>query len=386
MADLITNAMQSAVEARIFPGAVLLVRFRGHLAYQGAFGCAALIPQSEPTTLETVYDLASLTKPLATTTAVLCLIQDGKLRLEDSLRSYFPELQGKALGSATVFHLLHHSSGLPGWRPLYEEITVQERQHPGFLGSEAAGKFAVEYIGREPLVYPCGTTSLYSDLGFILLGLMIERVTRFSLARFCRERIYQPLGIQRLMFVPTINNGRGGIDGQHMTVGSIASTEDDPWRGRILRGEVHDENAYALGGIAGHAGLFGTGSAVMAVADAWMSGYHGRSRFFYRELVRRFLTRHSQTQGSSWGLGWDTPSSPSSSGQYLSAQSFGHLGFTGTSLWIDPCVELEVVLLSNRVHPSRQDTRIQQFRPLIHDVVYETIVKANGGGTDVRRS
>jgi CubicO group peptidase (beta-lactamase class C family) len=377
MADLITNAMQSGVEERIFPGAVLLVRFRGHLAYQGAFGCAALIPQSEPTTLETVYDLASLTKPLATATAVFCLIQDGKLRLEDPLHTYFPELQGKAVGSATVFHLLHHSSGLPGWRPLYEEIAMQERQHPGFLGSEAARKFAVEYIGREPLVYPCGTTSLYSDLGFILLGLMIERVTSLSLARFCRERIYQPLGIQNLTFVPTII-GRDGV--QHMTVGPIASTEDDRWRGRILRGEVHDENAYALGGIAGHAGLFGTGSAVMAVADAWLSGYHGRSHFFHRELVRRFLTRQPKTQESSWGLGWDTRSSPSSSGQYLSAQSFGHLGFTGTSLWIDPCVELEVVLLSNRVHPSRQDTRIQQFRPQIHDVVYETIVKASRRG------
>ena len=375
MADLITRAMQSAVEERIFPGAVLLVRFQGHLAYQGAFGYAALIPQSEPATLETVYDLASLTKPLATTTAVLCLIQDGKLRLEDPLHASFPELQGKALGSATVFHLLHHSSGLPGWRPLYEEIAMQERQYPGFLGSEAAGKFAVEYIGKESMAYPCGTTNLYSDLGFILLGLMIERVTSLSLARFCEERIYQPLGIQRLMFVPTIN-GMGGVDGQHVT-GPIASTENDPWRGRILRGEVHDENAYALGGIAGHAGLFGTGSAVLAMANGWLSGYHGRSHFFHRELVRHFLTRHSQTQGSSWGLGWDMPSSPSSSGQYLSAQSFGHLGFTGTSLWIDPCVELEVVLLSNRVHPSRQDTRIQQFRPLIHDVVYETIVKAN---------
>jgi serine-type D-Ala-D-Ala carboxypeptidase len=380
MADLITNAMQSAVEERIFPGAVLLVRFRGHVAYQGAFGCAALIPQSEPTTLETVYDLASLTKPLATATAVLCLIQDGKLRLEDVLHAYFPELQDRAVGSATVFHLLHHSSGLPGWRPLYEEIAAQERQHPGFLGSQATGKFAVEYIGREPLVYPCGTRSLYSDLGFILLGLMIERVTSFSLARYCRERIYQPLGIQRLLFVPT--NGRGGVEGP-VTVESIAPTEDDRWRGRLLRGEVHDENAYALGGIAGHAGLFGTATAVMTLADVWLNGYLGRSSFFNTDLVRRFVTRDSNTLGSSWGSGWDTPSRPSSSGCYLSPQSFGHLGFTGTSLWIDPAVELEVVLLSNRVHPTREDTRIQQFRPLIHDVVYETIVgqtsRAEGG-------
>jgi CubicO group peptidase (beta-lactamase class C family) len=213
--------------------------------------------------------------------------------------------------------------------------------------------------------------SLYSDLGFILLGLMIERVTSFSLARYCQERIYQPLGIQRLLFVPT--NGRGGIEG-HVTVESIAPTEDDPWRGRLLRGEVHDENAYALGGIAGHAGLFGTAAAVMTLADVWVNGYLGRSSFFNTDLVRCFVASDSNTPGSSWGLGWDTPSRPSSSGRYLSPQSFGHLGFTGTSLWIDPVAELEVVLLSNRVHPNRQDTRIQQFRPLIHDAVYETIV------------
>lgn len=371
--------MQSAVGERIFPGAVLLVRYRGQLAYQGAFGCAALIPQSEPATLETLYDLASLTKPLATATAVLCLIQDGKLRLEDSLHTYFPELEGTAVGSATVFHLLHHSSGLPGWRPLYEEITVQERQHPGLLSMEGLGKFVVEYIGREPLAYPPGSTSLYSDLGFILLGLMIERVTGLSLAQFCRERIYLPLGIRRLFFVPTAAGG-GEADSEEVTIGSIASTEDDPWRGRILRGEVHDENAYALGGIAGHAGLFGTAAAVMMLADAWLNGYLGRSHFFHRKLIHRFVSRASNTPDSSRALGWDTPSPPSSSGQCFSAESFGHLGFTGTSLWIDPCVELEVVLLSNRVHPSRQDMRIQQFRPMIHDVVYETIVKASRPG------
>lgn len=374
MADLITNAMQSAVEERIFPGAVLLVRFRGQLVYQGAFGLAAVTPRFEPATLETMYDLASLTKPLATTTAALCLIQDGKLHLDDSLDIYFPELHGKEVGSATVFHLLHHSSGLPGWRPLYEDIAAQERRHHGFLGSTAARKFAVEYLGREPLLYPRGTTSLYSDPGFILLGLMIERVAGLSLARFCRERIYQPLGIQRLLFMPNTGD-QSSVHGQDVPPDSVASTEDDPWRGRVLRGEVHDENAYALGGIAGHAGLFGTAAAVMTAADAWLSGYLGRSHFFHRDLVRRFVTRESNTPESSWGLGWDTRSSPSSSGQYLSVQSFGHLGFTGTSLWIDPCVELQVVLLSNRVHPSRQDTRIQQFRPLIHDVVYETIVK-----------
>jgi serine-type D-Ala-D-Ala carboxypeptidase len=373
MSDLITSTMQSAVEERIFPGAVLLVHLRGQRVYHGAFGCAALVPQPEPATLDTLYDLASLTKPLATTTALLCLVQDGTVRLDDTLNAYFPELHGKEIGGATVCHLLLHNSGLPGWRPLYEDIAAQERQHPGFLGSEAARKFAIVYIGQEPLAYPTGAKSLYSDLGFILLGLLIERVTSLSFARFCRERIYQPLGIQCLLFVPSAFD-HGGSGGGHITPGPIAPTEEDPWRRRLLRGEVHDENAYALGGIAGHAGLFGTAAAVMTLADAWLNGYLGRDSFFQCDLVRRFAARDPSTPGSSRGLGWDTPSQPSSSGRYLSPQSFGHLGFTGTSLWIDPVAELEVVLLSNRVHPTRQDTRIQQFRPLIHDVVYETIV------------
>jgi len=375
MGDLITSAMQSAVEERIFPGAVLLVKFRGRPVYHEAFGCAALIPHPKPATIETLYDLASLTKPLATTTALLCLVQDGTLHLDDTLGAHFQELHGKEIGAATVCHLLHHSSGLPGWRPLYEDIAAQERQHPGFLGSEAAREFAFAYIGREPLVYPTGTKSLYSDLGFILLGFLIERVTSLSCARFCRERIYQPLGIQHLLFLPNAGD-QDGSDGKHTASRPIAPTEDDPWRRRLLCGEVHDENAYALGGIAGHAGLFGTAAAVMTLADVWLNGYLGRSAFFHGELVRRFAARDPNTRDSSWGLGWDTPSRPSSSGRHLSPQSFGHLGFTGTSLWIDPVAELEVVLLSNRVHPARRDTRIQQFRPLIHDVVYETIVGA----------
>jgi serine-type D-Ala-D-Ala carboxypeptidase len=373
MVDLITSTMQSAVDEGIFPGAVLLVRFRGELVYQEASGYAALIPRPEPASLDTLYDLASLTKPLATATATLCLIQDGKLRLDDPVEAHVPELHGTQVGSATLFHLLHHSSGLPGWRPLYEEIAAQEGPHPGFLGSDEAGKFAIEYIGREPLAYSIGEQSLYSDLGFMLLGMCLQRVAGVSLRELCWARIYQPLGIDELLFLPHAS-GEQRFYGRNPGRRFIAPTEDDPWRGRMLQGEVHDENASALGGNAGHAGLFGTAAAVMAMADVWLDGYLGRTDFLRQALVRQFAARSPTMPQSSWGLGWDTPSKPSSSGQHLSSRSFGHLGFTGTSVWIDPLTELEVVLLSNRVHPSRRDTRIQQFRPLIHDIVYETIV------------
>ena len=152
--DPITHAMQAAMEGGVFPGAVLLVRLRGTPVYHQAFGCAALIPAREPARLETIYDLASLTKPLATTTAVLCLVQDGRLSVEDPLQKYLEELKGSAIGDATIYHLLTHSSGLPAWRPLYERIAEEDRRAPGFLGSPAAGQLALTLIKQEPLEAP----------------------------------------------------------------------------------------------------------------------------------------------------------------------------------------------------------------------------------------
>jgi CubicO group peptidase (beta-lactamase class C family) len=159
-----------------------------------------------------------------------------------------------------------------------------------------------------------------------------------------------------------------------VAISGIAATERDPWRGRLLRGEVHDENAFALGGVAGHAGLFGTAMAVSALTEEWLRAWEGHGRLLDGVLARQFTTRQDVTPGSSWGLGWDTPSPPSSSGRHFSFRSFGHLGYTGTSIWIDPESELEVILLSNRVHPTRSNTAIQQFRPLIHDSIYDELV------------
>jgi CubicO group peptidase (beta-lactamase class C family) len=367
--DPIADAMQAAVEGGVFPGAVLLVRLRGTTVYHRAFGCAALIPAREPARLETIYDLASLTKPLATTTAALCLVQDGRLSLEDPLQQHREELKGSAIGEATVYHLLTHSSGLPAWRPLYERIAEEDRRAPGFLGSPAARQLALALIMQEPLEAPAGARGCYSDLGFILLGMLLERVGGRSLPVLCRELVFDPLQ------APLFFLGLTGAGSPETTL--VAPTEDDPWRGRVLRAEVHDENAYALGGAAGHAGLFGTASAVAAVTGRWLDGYRGKSRVLSPELVRRFVTRQDRIAGSSWAVGWDTPSAPSSAGRRFSAASFGHLGYTGTSIWIDPTAELEVVLLSNRVHPTRRSDAIKQFRPLIHDVIYEELVASS---------
>jgi CubicO group peptidase (beta-lactamase class C family) len=367
--DRITATMKSAVQSGVFPGAVLFVRASGRVVYHRAVGSAALVPEREPASVETIYDLASLTKPLATTSAVLCLMQQGRLSIEAKLKDLLDEVKGTPLGEATLWHLLNHSSGLPPWRPFHERLAEQQRAQPGSLGGERAARLMLDLIRAEPLLYPAGSRSMYSDLGFMLLGFIVERVGGEPLDVFCRARVHEPLGATPLFYLRT------GSDPSDLPVElrRIAPTERDDWRGRILRGVVHDENAYALGGVAGHSGLFGTAKAVAAVSGAWLAGALGRNGGFDLTLVRRFVTRQS-TPDSSWGLGWDTPSAPSSSGARFSTSSFGHLGYTGTSLWVDPTRELEVILLSNRVHPTRRNDAIRQFRPLIHDVIFEELV------------
>lgn len=366
--DRITTALEAAVASGVFPGAVLHVRLRGARVYHRAVGCAALVPAREPARLDTIYDLASLTKPLATATAVLCLVQDGRLGLHDPVQRHIEELKGRAVGAATVCHLLTHSSGLPAWRPLYERIAEEDRRVPGTLGGPRAQRLALTLIKDEPLEAPPGARSVYSDLGFILLGVLIERVSGRRLSAYCRETVFEPM--QAALFFLGPASGSETVPDPTR----VAPTEDDSWRGRLLRAEVHDENAYALGGAAGHAGLFGTAEAVSAVVSHWLESYAGRSRLLSPDLVKQFVTRADRIPGSSWALGWDTPSVPSSSGSRFSAASFGHLGYTGTSIWVDPTKELEVILLSNRVHPTRRNEAIKQFRPLIHDVIYEELV------------
>ena len=369
----IAAALQSAVEEGVFPGAQLAVRLRGELQCLLVAGRLSSEPPGLPVQASTIYDLASLTKPLVTVTSLLLLAQRGKVALDDSLQQIFAELEGAPIGQATVRDLLAHRSGLPGWRPLYERLEARGLV-PGEVGGNQSIKSAMlELIRDEPLIYERGERSLYSDLGFILLGLLVERLSGMALDRWYEEAIVRPLGADPLLFCPVTRNGQAPID-----VARIAPTERDERRHRLLRGEVHDENAGAMGGVAGHAGLFGTAESVLAVSGAWLNAYHGKESMLDGALVRQFTMRQESAFQSSWALGWDTPSAPSSSGSCFSEQSFGHLGYTGTSLWIDPLCELEVVLLSNRVHPRRTNEKIKVFRPLIHDLVYREFVARAG--------
>ena len=363
--DSITQLLQQAVHEGVFPGAVLFVRSHGEIVYHHAVGHMGYPPYDRPVVLETIYDLASLTKPLATTTAVLCLAQDGQIDLDQPATEWLSEWKSSSYHSATIRQLLHHSSGLPAWRPYYKTIAPSGLAPRNEIEANRRKENLLRAMASDPMEYEPDSRSVYSDLGFIGLGVVIERCAGSSLADYCRRRIYDPLHINPLFFIDAEGNPAGG-DG---ALTYVAPTEQDPWRRRIVHADAHDEHAYALGGIAGHAGLFGTASSVGRLSEAWLHAVLGRSSMLSAELARQFVRRQDSSGASSWALGWDTPSQPSSSGQYFSPESFGHLGYTGTSLWIDPIRELEVILLSNRVHPARTNKRITGFRPKLHDLV-----------------
>lgn len=371
--DVIQTAMEQAVQDGVFPGAVLAVRLRGSLRCLVPTGLLCANHPGELVQTSTVYDLASLTKPLVTATSLLLLVQGGRLLIDDPIQKYLDELNGAPIGRATIRDLLTHSAGLPGWRPLYERLEakgVAKGQRQLSVTQQAV----LQLIRDEPLVYERGARSLYSDLGFILLGLAIERITGLSLDRQYQKTVAEPLKAKPLQFSPIAADDSETSMKCSVHRSRIAPTERDDWRGRLLQGEVHDENAAAMGGIAGHAGLFGTAESVLAITGAWLRAHRGQSTMLNGELVHEFTQRRTDVPQSSWALGWDTPSVPSSSGKYFSSESFGHLGFTGTSVWIDPQRELEVVLLSNRVNPSRKNDLIRAFRPHIHDLAFQEFV------------
>ncbi len=336
--------LTKAITRRAFPGAVVAIGRGGALVHLKGYGHLSYAKDAASVDAHTIYDLASLTKVVVTTTAAMLLIDEGKLSLSDRVVDHLPGFVGKHKHEVTVGHLLSHSSGIDWWAPLYEQLT---------------GKAAyVAHIEAMDLVYRPGSKSLYSDLGIILLGAIIERVAGQDLDVFAQKRIFAPLAMSDTSYRPPAD-----LHGQ------IAPTENDPWRGRVLRGEVHDENAYAMGGVAPHAGVFATAGDLAQFAQMML----GRGTLGTRQLVApqtvEAFTKPAGIPGSGRAYGWDTPSRTGSSAGNLSHQSFGHTGFTGTSLWIDPTRKLFVILLTNRVHPTRKNTRIRDVRPALANAV-----------------
>lgn len=376
----IAEQMRLGIASSVFPGGVLLISYQNKLVFHEAFG-QRIMGKKEPVGLQTFFDLASLTKPLATTAAIALLLQQNLIHLQDPLIKFLPEFSGGEKDHVTLFHLLNHCSGLPAWRPYYQNILAQDKKEPGFLGSIAAKKVVFQMAHTEELITRPEETSRYSDLGFILLGEVVEKVCEMTLDAYFSRYIASALKISASFFPRTHENPQG-----IKNTGSppFAATEDSTWRKGVITGVVHDDTSYAMGGVAGHAGLFATAFGVYQLVQAWLDSLQGKG-FLSPEIAEQFVSRqgkkHNPT-GSSWALGWDTPSiiagsaSPgiSSSGHYFSPASFGHLGFTGTSIWVDRTHALVVIFLSNRVHPSRKNEAIRTFRPKLHDIIFETLI------------
>jgi len=364
--------VEQAVAAGAFPGAVVLVSRAGRVLYHAAFGARSLDPERTPMRPDTIFDLSSLTKPLATTTAFMLLVREGKVALDDRVTRFFHNFGVHGKTHVAFRHLLAHCSGLAPWRPYHRDIERMERGGKiGFVASRGAKEFVYEQIHRERPEYEVGERSVYSDLGFMLLGELIETVARQPLDRFCHERIFRPLGLRSTAFVDIAS-----LRTKKLAPVSdvIAPTERCPWRKRVLCGEVHDDNAYAMGGVAGHAGLFAGATDVDTLATRLRACWRGDDEFVPRALMREFWSGAPVVRDSTWRLGWDTPSAKgSAAGTRMSRTAVGHLGFTGTSLWIDLERDANVILLTNRVHPRRDNDRIREWRPRLHDLAVEAL-------------
>ncbi len=340
--DAARYLLERAIAERAFPGAVIEVGTDRDVLWRLAAGGLSYDAGAPPVRDDTVYDLASLTKVLSTGALLMREIERGSIALDDALPRLLPGCRNPAMASITVEDLLAHCAGFPAYHPFYSTLQGEDAFEAG--------------ICATPLAYVPRSQSIYSDLGFILLGIMLGRGVALQ-QRFDAMWAQMATG-EELQFLPP-KRWRS----------RTAPTEQDPWRQRLLVAEVHDENAAALGGVAGHAGLFGTAPAVGAFARHVLQVLNGRTGAFSATSLRRFVARREGIPGSSRALAWDTMRPTSSCGTRMSAAAFGHTGFTGTSLWLDPATGVYVVLLTNRVHPTRDNDRIQQVRPAVHDAV-----------------
>lgn len=373
----VDRALDKAISNTEIPGAVVVAsrRYEGEqIEHVSVRGSAALRPERVAMARETIFDLASLTKVMATTAALMQLVHDGAVSLDDPASKYLPHFGERGKEGVTVRHLLTHSSGLKPWRAFHELLLEKERKTGvRMLGTPAAREFVLDRIYRSSLVHEPGAAAVYGDLDFIVLGALVEAVVHQPLDVYCTERLFRPLGLGQTFFIRTVE---GDVDPPDAVRQRFAATEACPWRGRVVWGEVHDPNASAMGGVAGHAGLFATADDVHRFATILLDCWHERSAAFAPELVRRFFTRQQLPKGSDWAIGWDTPTpGASSSGHHFSEDSVGHLGFTGTSVWIDLRKEVVVVMLTNRVHPIARRSQFR-LRPLVHDLVMEAFEAA----------
>ncbi|HSJ08068.1 MAG TPA: serine hydrolase domain-containing protein [Longimicrobiales bacterium] len=363
------SIMRAALGEGAAPGAALVVSRHGRLVHAAAYGRTDLPADAAPVTDSTLFDLASLTKVVATTTAAMILEEEGRLDLDRPVREYVPGFDAPDKAGITVRMLLTHSSGLVAGGPVWRDA----RDREGYL----------HRFNERELVYAPGDSTIYSDWGLILTAWVVEAITGQGLDAFLEERVWRPLGMRDTGFnpvaaspIPAGSDCTTALPASAPALARIAATEQDTvYRHRPIHGVVHDENACALGGVAGHAGLFSSARDLAVFGQMLLNGgeYAG-VRILQPTTVARWTAR--QGKGFSRALGWDTPAPRSSAGTLFSPRSFGHTGFTGTSIWLDPERGLAVILLTNRVNPTRANTRHEPLRRAIADAVQAAVTDA----------
>lgn len=354
----VDQIINQAIKNKAFPGATLIIGNQYDIIYANAYGKYTYDTDSKSVSLYTIYDLASLTKVVATTTAIMKLYEEGKLSLDEKVITYLPEFNNNGKEKITIRNLLLHNSGLQDLIRFYQLYSTRED--------------AINAIFHSPLVYETGTKFLYSDLNAILLGMIVEKISGVPLDRYCKQNIFQPLN----MYYTTFNPGEDLKE-------FIAPTElDSYWRNRLLQGEVHDESASFLGGVAGNAGLFSNAPDLYKFMKMMLN--NGKiidtgEDYLKEATVNVFTQRYDQPYQSTRALGWDTKPLPSNyrppCGELFSSNCFGHTGFTGTSLWCDRDKNLIVIFLTNRVYPTRNNPRIMDIRPELHNAIVKAITK-----------
>jgi CubicO group peptidase (beta-lactamase class C family) len=346
--------IHEGIAERAFPGAALAVTHHGALVASRGYGRFTYYDDAPKVQAETIFDVASVTKVVATTAVAMLLYERGTLSLDEAVAQTLPEFLSLApkhqrawREAVTVRMLLAHSSGLPAYERLFEFATTRD---------DLVRAAMTTHLAAAP-----GERAVYSDVGFILLGELLARKAGLPVDVLARREVFIPLGMRQTWFNPPKDE-----------MANIPPTEDDKrFRRRVVQGEVNDENAFVMGGVAGHAGVFASALDVARFAECML---RGGSPMFKSETVRMFTHREASPEGTTRALGWDTPSRPdSSSGRLFSNASFGHLGFTGTSVWIDPGRKLSVTLLTNRTWPDRASQLIREVRPKIHDAIVEAL-------------
>lgn len=371
----IRGILEKGVEDGVFPGAVLLVGRDGGILFHEAAGYKSSkgIKNADLQLMEvgTVFDIAQLTGVVVTATLVMKLIEAGKLSLEDKVIRFLQTFGVHNKSSITIGQLLSHTAGLPASIPFYEDL-LRENAGPrlGIVTSRGARDQVYGLIQRLALKYEPGTRQMYSEIGLILLGQLIEMLTGLSLDKAFMKNVAQPLGLKSTSYVDLSMIKRRGI---HPVTDLIAPTEDCSLRKRVMCGEVQDENAWAIGGIAGHAGLFASAGDLHKFASELIAAYRSNSTFLTRKVVARFWNGVEGVEGS-WKYGWDSPCAENGlehSG--LSERAVGCCGFTGCSLWIEPDSGVDIILLTNRIHPTRANRKIFSFRSELHQAVLQTL-------------